>query len=802
VAVAYPALDSLQAQGIYFAPLRHHSPACAWAVRAMLHELRPSAVLVEGPDSFNPLLPLLLDPACQPPLAVLCQADAGGESPASAFFPFCDYSPEWVGLRTGQELGAQLAFIDLPWADKAQLRGRGEDEDHSLMAERYFQHSRHIDELAARVGCRDHNELWDHLFELRPPAALADWRSLFRDVYHYCAETRVDYELEVLEGDGSLPRERHMAAHIRHWRKQTQGNIVVLTGGFHTPALLGLCASGGSSAPRGAAAQDWLIRYSFDQLDALNGYGAGMPAPAYYQRVWEALQSGDREPQRSVTLDCLGGIAQQYSDLGLVERIGTADVQAAALQAMRLADLRGHPGPGRHDLMDAMQSCFIKGALGESAHGLPDILRRYLGGSRLGQVPASAGAPPLLEDGRRLARQCRIRLDDAQPRNSRLEIYRKPAHRLRSRFLHLMRYLDCGLGRQVSGPDYLAGTRLDMMVEEWEVAWTPLVEARLVELASQGSTLQEVALRRLREQETALGAAGQAQSAGRAVGLLVQAAAVGLHERLPALLDLLSHHLEADASFVSVVQCARQLQTLWRAREPLGMQGQPGLGRLMQSCWPAALFLLPALAGCKEEEEAALVDAVLALREFGRSEYRRGGAGDEPLQQLHGLLGGMAARKGCAPGIAGAAAAILYLDAAWDQQQLAQAAARRFGPGAQPVDAVRFLSGLMAAAPELLVTQPALLQALDQVMDGWDERDFMRCLPELRRAFSALKPVETSDVARLLAQGLGVEAGELQTASAVLSEADMLAGAELQSLLRAGLERDGLQSWLEGKVAA
>jgi hypothetical protein len=250
------------------------------------------------------------------------------------------------------------------------------------------------------------------------------------------------------------------------------------------------------------------------------------------------------------------------------------------------------------------------------------------------------------------------------------------------------------------------------------------------------------------------------------------------------------------------VQCARQLQTLWRAREPLGMQGQPGLDRLMQSCWPAALFLLPALAGCKEEEEAALVDAVLALREFGRSEHRRGGAGDEPLQQLHGLLGGMAARKGCAPGIAGAAAAILYLDAAWDQQQLAQAAARRFGPGAQPVDAVRFLSGLMAAAPELLVTQPALLQALDQVMEGWDERDFMRCLPELRRAFSALKPVETSDVARLLAQGLGVEAGELQTASAVLSEADMLAGAELQSLLRAGLERDGLQSWLEGKVAA
>jgi hypothetical protein len=811
VAVSYPALDSLEAQGIYFAPLRHHSPACAWAVRAMLRELRPAAVLVEGPDSFNPLLPLLLDEACQPPLAVLCQADAGGDTPASAFFPFCDYSPEWVGLRTGHALGAALSFIDLPWSDKAQLRGRGEDADHSLMAERYFQHSRYVDALAARVGCRDHNELWDHLFELRPPAALADWRTLLRDVYHYCAETRADYETEVLEGEGSLPRERHMAAHVRHWRKLVQGNIVVLTGGFHTPGLLELCGRGDAAAPRSAPARDWLIRYSFDQLDALNGYGAGMPAPAYFQRVWEALQAGEQEPQRSVALDCLTGIAQQYSGLGLVERIGTADVQAAALQAMRLAELRGHPGPGRHDLMDAMQSCFIKGALGESAQGLPDILRRYLGGSRLGQVPASAGAPPLLEDGRRLARQCRIRLDDAQLRTVRLEIHRKPAHRLRSRFLHLMRYLDCGLGRQLAGPDYLAGTRLDLMVEEWEVAWTPLVEARLVELAAQGATLQEVALRRLREQEAALGAAGQAQSAGRAVSLLVQSAAIGLHERLPALLDLVAAHLAADASFASVVQCARQLQTLWRARAPLGMQGQPGLQQLMQSCWPAALFLLPALAGCKEEEEAAMVDAMLALREFGRGECAAGEAagadahadiGDGALQQLHGILAGMGVRKGCAPGIAGAATAILYLDAAWDQHQLAQAAAQRFGPGAQPDDAVRFLSGLMAAAPELLVTQPALLDALDRIIEGWDERDFMRCLPELRRAFSALKPVETSEVARLLAHGLGVDASELQAASAVLSEADMLAGAELQSLLREGLARDGLHGWLGAKESA
>ena len=38
--------------------------------------------------------------------------------------------------------------------------------------------------------------------------------------------------LEVLEAELSLPRERHMAAHIRRWRKEVKGPIVVVTGGF------------------------------------------------------------------------------------------------------------------------------------------------------------------------------------------------------------------------------------------------------------------------------------------------------------------------------------------------------------------------------------------------------------------------------------------------------------------------------------------------------------------------------------------------------------------------------------------
>ena len=143
-------------QELYFAPIRHHSPACALALSALLHEVRPAAILVEGPDDLQHLLPLLQHPQTVAPVAWLCQStqerpaaksqdlareeESPGEDPTpaeegatvtpeprpapetrTAFFPFCDYSPEWVAIREGAALGAEIALIDMPWQDKAWM---------------------------------------------------------------------------------------------------------------------------------------------------------------------------------------------------------------------------------------------------------------------------------------------------------------------------------------------------------------------------------------------------------------------------------------------------------------------------------------------------------------------------------------------------------------------------------------------------------------------------------------------------------------------------------------------------------
>jgi hypothetical protein len=792
-------LERMAMHGVHFAPVRHHSPACALALQAMVRALRPAVILIEGPDTFDALLPLLHDERTRPPVAILTQADAPeGPGGRSAFFPFCDYSPEWVALRLAREIGAAAAFIDLPWQARAGGEDAG-DQARNLMAERYLAHSAYVKALAAASGCRDQDELWDHLFELRPADALRDWRAFFADVFAYCALARVGYEEEVLEAEGSLARERHMAAHVRRHMADAgrTGPIVVVTGGFHTLALQEMLAAPAPDQPQRERAQptarDWLIRYSYDRLDALNGYGAGMPSPAWYQWVWHSAQTVPDGPDlRRVATDAIAGLARAGRARGLAEQASTADVQAAVLQAARLAQLRGHAGPGREDVLDAIRSCFVKGALDDGNAGFAADLRHYLGGSSMGDIPPSGGSPPLLEDARRRARALGIRLDDSTARTVRLDLYRKESHRQRSRFLHLLDYLGVPAAQWRAGPDFAGAARLELLIEEWQVAWTPVVEARLIELAADGTTLPGVALARLRREEALLAAEGRGRSAGAAVGLLVRACLIGLQPRLPHLLALLGRHLAEDPELASVTACAHQLLTLWRAREPLGVQDHPDVLALLRQAWTCSLALLPGLAGVRADGEAAAVRNLVDLRAI-RAALADKHNEDGPA--WHGALERLAAADGV-PGVAMAAGALLFLDGAWPDARLAAALAPHFGPGADAAAAVRALSGLMAAAPELLLTQPRLQDDLDRILGGWDDATFLHYLPDLRLSFAQLKPQETARLAESLARTHAGLDDDLAALHRDVSETDAAAGAALQAALAATLRRDGLGHWL------
>ena len=53
-------------RGLWVVPIRHHSPACAWALEALIRDVAPTHLLIEGPDDFDRHIDNILDPGTRP----------------------------------------------------------------------------------------------------------------------------------------------------------------------------------------------------------------------------------------------------------------------------------------------------------------------------------------------------------------------------------------------------------------------------------------------------------------------------------------------------------------------------------------------------------------------------------------------------------------------------------------------------------------------------------------------------------------------------------------------------------------
>ncbi|MFE7186920.1 DUF5682 family protein, partial [Streptomyces erythrochromogenes] len=108
------AVDALAAaREPYLIGVRHHSPALAAVVPALLDASGADVVCVELPADFQPWLEHLADPETVAPVAL-----AGtGEDGRLAFYPFADFSPELAAVRWARRSGAAVLCCDLPLSD-------------------------------------------------------------------------------------------------------------------------------------------------------------------------------------------------------------------------------------------------------------------------------------------------------------------------------------------------------------------------------------------------------------------------------------------------------------------------------------------------------------------------------------------------------------------------------------------------------------------------------------------------------------------------------------------------------------
>lgn len=816
--------------GVHLVPVRHHSPACALALSALLEEVHPATVLIEGPVEYAALLPSLQDPRTLPPVALLSL----GERTAS-YYPLAEFSPEWVALRWAGQHGAEAAFIDR----SACLRDDDDPRDdargavaRTLQAERYLARSRSLDALARRLGCRDHDEVWEHLFEDRATADIRSWRGFFSDTLAWSGLARLDVEREVLDADGTHAREAVMSAALRRHLPAAaptgageKGSaapaapVVVVTGGFHIMALLDCLDATEHAAwlpepqpqPGGPA---WLIRYDFARLDALRGYGAGMPSPGLWQRAWRArtgaspLDGSGTGPRRATRRTARpvpepAGAARAFATTVVIdvatalrelgEPLGTAQVLATVEQAMRLAALRGRAWPGRCDILDALTSCLVKDETGLSGN-LGAAVASVLAASDVGEVPDGIATPPLVRQVRDRLRTARFIIDDAVEHRVSLDTSRRPRHRERRELLARLRFVGSGFAHQISGADLVSGTGMGQFLEEWVYSWTPMVEAALVRAAQEAPDLDVLVRTRLAQRLT-----GEL-SAETLVALVSELAVMGLGAEAGDVCDRLENSLGRLSDLGELVEVLHRLAGLIESTSRLRLNDAGARIRSILHRGDAMIArCVSSLVGLEGQEAAGAVDALISVRDLiirsaGDDEREREvaqgagfGAVLREIEVLRRNRDAAASLVGCATGIA---ASVRVLS----EEEAVRAVVTHLAVGADPARAADFIVGLVRAAPDVLLHSPDAVEAVTGALTGLDDRAFVAALPDLRRAFTTLRPMETHRLAGMVAQLVGATASDLDTVWTV-DPAHAALGAQLERDLVASLVRDGLGEW-------
>ncbi|MFG2039579.1 DUF5682 family protein [Dactylosporangium sp. NPDC048998] len=753
-----------------FIGVRHHSPACARLVGDTITGLRPAYVLVEGPADMNGRIDELLL-GHELPVAVF-SSYRDEERHHGSWAPFCEYSPEWVALRTGREVGAEVRFIDLPAWHRA-LAGR--ENRYADAEERYAEA---VDRLCTVFAVDNVDALWDHLFEVEPADPAGEG-----------IEARLGAYFDLLRGEsaaseGDVAREEYMARWVRAaLREAGERPVVVITGGFHRPALVRLTAAEGAGdepwpvapgLPPGATGGSYLVPYSFRRLDAFDGYQSGMPSPGYYQRLWEA---GAADAADDLVAAVVGRLRERK------QRASTADLIAARASAAGLAAVRGHRHPARTDVLDGLAAALVHDALDEplpwatrgrlraGTHPVVVEMVAALSGDRVGRLHPDTPLPPLVHEV-----AAALEREGLAGGGAVAVALTDPDGLRRSRLLHRLRVLGIPGFTRHRGP----ATGIDPVLDEdWTVEEHEHRLPTLIEAGSYGATPEQAAAAAIAER-----AGRAAGNVGALAGALFDAALCGTTRLSDRVLRDVTLGVAATHDLGALGRLLGVLLALWRHDRLLGTAGSASLGRVIAAAYDRLLWLAEGVRGGTADADPARIAAIVAVRD---TLVHAGPALGLDRAAALGVMGRVGADPGAPPDLRGAAFGF-----GWALGERADPLRAVRGAGG-PVALGDWLAGLFALAREEVLHAAGVLDLLDELVTGMGDEDFLIALPALRQAFAYFPPRERETIAgHVLARRGRPGSGRALLRRPAVDPQLQARAAALESRVDAALAREGL----------
>lgn len=420
----------------------------------------------------------------------------------------------------------------------------------------------------------------------------------------------------------------------------------------------------------------------------------------------------------------------------------TADMAAAHLHAMALAQLRGHTLPLRSDWLDALAGSLIKEALNAplpwSYRGVihPDTdpilltLIDALAGDGFGRLAPSTPQPPLPKDV-----TCELeRTSISLPAELALNRF-TPDGLAQSQVLHRLAILEIpGIVRQHGSTLTLAGNG----EEQWKLTRSISQHAALIEAACFGATLQEAARNKLEVDML------DADGISSITACLSQAALAGLASFSQQLLGQLTLLIAQENQFSEMGQALEVLYALWRLDEISGMQSAQILQTTLCAAIDRTLWLCESNGRPGENEFHAHLHSWQALCHILRDLHSGVNLPGVSLSEAVALLvrrsqtmHATALDRGAALG------ALMRLE----HPNASAEAALTMLAQLSPTQSGEALHGLLALARHQLTCQPAFIAGFSRLLNQLNDADFINALPDMRAAMAWLPPRERGALA-------------------------------------------------------
>ncbi|QFQ99888.1 hypothetical protein F9278_31225 [Streptomyces phaeolivaceus] len=759
--------------------VRHHGPGSARAVRAVLEAARPRVVLIEGPPEADGLIALAADEDMRPPVALL--AHAVDEPGRSSFWPFAEFSPEWVAVKWALAHGVPARFIDLP-ATHTLAWGR----DEETAAEEAVRGDP-LAALAEAAGYDDAERWWEDVVEHRrtggdvfaPFTVLEEAMGALREVYGTGGRDR------------DPVREAYMRLQLRSAQKEFgDDGVAVVCGAWHVPALREKPTVAADRAllkglPKVRTDMTW-VPWTNRRLARAGGYGAGIDSPGWYGHLFGAP---DRPVERWLTK--VAGLLREEDRI-----VSSAHVIEAVRLAETLAAMRGRPLPGLTETTDAVRAVMCDG----SDVPLSLVRDRLVVGDVLGEVPEAAPAVPLQRDLTRLQRRLRLK-PEALEREMELDL-RRENDAERSRLLHRLRLLGVEWGEPTASRGSTGTFR-----ETWRLRWEPELSVRVAEAGVWGTTVLSAATAKAEAD------AVTARSLADITGLAERCLLAELPAALPVVMRVLADRAALDADVGHLAQALPALVRSLRYGDVRATDTRAlaevaaGLAERVFVGLPPACAALDAEAAQEMRRHVDAVHGAVGLlgetgagtgEGVGKGQGTRGGRGIRG--RWHSVLHVLSGRDTVPGVIRGRAVRLLLDDGELAQDEAARLMGLVLSPGTAPADAAAWIEGFVGGGSGggmLLVHDERLLGLVDAWLTGVPGDAFTDVLPLLRRTFSAYEAGVRRTLGELVRRGPGRRASAAGVGSGgIPGFADDLDGDRADAVLPVvrlllGLDGDG-----------